>query len=90
MNAGPLFFRIARCLLPAARYAHASCCKLPRVRRPRARNLLGGWPVIDARCGDGKAAVCHKPGQGNAGAVCVAPGAVQAFIRQGETLGSCS
>jgi hypothetical protein len=46
--------------------------------------------VIDARCGDGKAAVCHKPGQGNAGAVCVAPGAVQAFIRQGETLGSCS
>ncbi len=47
-------------------------------------------PVIDARCGDGKVAVCHKPEKGNAGTVCVAPSAVQAFIRKGETLGSCS
>ena len=50
-------------------------------------------PVIDARCGDGKVAVCHKPEKGNAGSagtVCVAPSAVQAFIRKGETLGSCS
>jgi uncharacterized lipoprotein YddW (UPF0748 family) len=46
-------------------------------------------PVIDARCGDGKVAVCHKPGKGNDGSVCVAPSAVQAFIRKGETLGSC-
>jgi hypothetical protein len=48
-------------------------------------------PVIDARCGDGKVAVCHKPGKGNGkdGGVCVAPSAVQAFIRKGETLGSC-
>jgi len=47
-------------------------------------------PVIDARCGDDKVAVCHKPEQGSAGTICVAPSAVQAFIRKGETLGSCS
>jgi uncharacterized lipoprotein YddW (UPF0748 family) len=49
-------------------------------------------PVTDARCGDGKVAVCHKPDKknGNGGAVCVAPSAVQAFIRKGETLGACS
>ncbi|KQQ89071.1 hypothetical protein ASF77_10275 [Massilia sp. Leaf139] len=48
--------------------------------------------VTDARCGEGKVAVCHKPGKGNGndGAICVAPSAVQAFIRKGETLGSCS
>ncbi|QOL49355.1 family 10 glycosylhydrolase [Massilia litorea] len=46
-------------------------------------------PVIDARCGDGKVAVCHKPGQGSAGTICVAPGAVQAFIAKGETPGAC-
>ncbi|MFC5480912.1 family 10 glycosylhydrolase [Massilia suwonensis] len=46
--------------------------------------------VIDARCGDGKVAVCHKPEQGSAGTICVAPSAVQAFIRKAETLGSCS
>jgi uncharacterized lipoprotein YddW (UPF0748 family) len=46
-------------------------------------------PVIDARCGDGKVAVCHKPGQGSAGTICVAPSAVQAFIAKGETLGAC-
>lgn len=47
-------------------------------------------PVIDARCGDGKVAVCNKPEKGSAGTICVAPSAVQAFIRKGETLGSCS
>lgn len=49
-------------------------------------------PVIDARCGDGKVAVCHKPGKanGNGGTVCVAPNAVPAFLRKGETLGSCA
>jgi uncharacterized lipoprotein YddW (UPF0748 family) len=50
-------------------------------------------PVIDARCGDSKVAVCHKPGKGdsgNGGTVCVAPDAVPAFLRKGETLGSCS
>ena len=49
-------------------------------------------PVIDARCGDGKVAVCRKPGKenGNGGAVCVAPSAVPAFLRKGETLGSCA
>jgi uncharacterized lipoprotein YddW (UPF0748 family) len=49
-------------------------------------------PVIDARCGDGKVAVCHKSGKdsGKDGSVCVAPSAVQAFIRKGETLGACS
>jgi uncharacterized lipoprotein YddW (UPF0748 family) len=49
-------------------------------------------PVIDARCGDGKVAVCHKPGKknGNGGTLCVAPNAVPAFLRKGETLGSCS
>jgi uncharacterized lipoprotein YddW (UPF0748 family) len=46
-------------------------------------------PVIDARCGDGKVAVCHKPGEGSAGTVCVAPSAVQAFLRKGEILGRC-
>lgn len=48
-------------------------------------------PVIDARCGDGKVAVCHKPGADNAtgGTVCVAPAAVPAFLRKGEMLGSC-
>lgn len=48
-------------------------------------------PVIDARCGDGKVAVCHKPGQdsGNGGTVCVAPDAVPAFLCKGETLGNC-
>ncbi|MET0982076.1 MAG: family 10 glycosylhydrolase [Telluria sp.] len=49
-------------------------------------------PVIDARCGDGKVAVCHKPGKegGNAGTVCVAPDAVPAFLRKGDTLGRCA
>ena len=49
-------------------------------------------PVIDARCGDGKVAVCTKPGGDNAngGTVCVAPAAVPAFLRKGETLGSCA
>jgi hypothetical protein len=49
-------------------------------------------PVIDARCGDGKVAVCRKPGKdgGNGGTVCVAPDAVPAFLRKGEALGSCS
>ena len=49
-------------------------------------------PVIDARCGDGKVAVCRKPGKenGNGGAVCVAPSAVPAFLRKGETLGNCA
>ena len=49
-------------------------------------------PVIDARCGDGKVAVCRKPGSDNAigGTVCVAPAAVPAFLRKGETLGSCA
>ncbi|MGJ9419830.1 family 10 glycosylhydrolase [Massilia sp. CMS3.1] len=45
--------------------------------------------VTDARCGDGKVAVCHKPKQGSNGSICVAPSVVQAFIRKGETLGSC-
>ncbi|MFC0252596.1 family 10 glycosylhydrolase [Massilia consociata] len=47
--------------------------------------------VIDARCGDGKVAVCH--GTGSAGnpavQVCVAPNAVQAHLKQGSTLGMC-
>ncbi|MDB5749486.1 MAG: C-terminal target protein [Massilia sp.] len=53
-------------------------------------------PVIDARCGDGKVAVCHKPKKdkdqdsGKGGTVCVAPDAVPAFLRKGESLGSCS
>jgi hypothetical protein len=49
-------------------------------------------PVIDARCGDGKVAVCRKPGKesGNGGSVCVARDAVPAFLRKGETLGSCA
>ncbi|MFC5459120.1 family 10 glycosylhydrolase [Massilia niabensis] len=50
-------------------------------------------PVIDARCGDGKVAVCQKPkndkDQDSGGTVCVAPDAVPAFLRKGETLGSC-
>jgi len=45
--------------------------------------------VIDARCGDGKVALCHKPGKGDSGSMCVAPSAVQAFVRKGETLGAC-
>jgi len=47
-------------------------------------------PVVDAHCGDAKVAVCHKPWQGSSGTICVAPSAVQAFIRKGEALGSCS
>lgn len=53
-------------------------------------------PVIDARCGDGKVAVCRKPGkeegkeEGNGGTVCVAPGAVPAFLGKGDALGNCS
>ena len=47
-------------------------------------------PVIDARCGDGKVALCHKPGKGKDWNMCVAPSAVQALINRGQTLGSCN
>ena len=49
--------------------------------------------VIDARCGDDKVAVCHKPGSagsGGANGICVSPNAVPAMLRQGDSLGSCT
>lgn len=50
--------------------------------------------VIDARCGDGKVAVCHKPGSagstGRGNGICVSPNAVPAMLRQGDSLGSCA
>ena len=47
--------------------------------------------VIDARCGDGKVAVCHKPGSAGSGnGICVSPNAVPAMLRQGDSLGSCA
>lgn len=47
--------------------------------------------VIDARCGDGKVLVCNKTGSaGNPSTqVCVAPNAVQAFVKKGDTVGPC-
>ena len=49
-------------------------------------------PVVDARCGDGKVAVCHKTGSSAnpASQVCVAPGAVEAHLSNGATLGACT
>jgi len=49
--------------------------------------------VIDARCGNGKVAVCHKPdsaGSGRSVDICVSPNAVPAKLRQGDSLGNCT
>lgn len=46
--------------------------------------------VIDARCGDGKVAVCHVTGSRNSQPqLCVASAAVPAMLRRGDRLGSC-
>lgn len=46
--------------------------------------------VIDARCGDGKVAVCHVTGSRNSQPqLCVASAAVPAMLRRGDSLGSC-
>lgn len=49
-------------------------------------------PVIDARCGEGKVAVCHKTGSESnpSSQVCIAPNAVEAHLRKGATLGACT
>lgn len=48
--------------------------------------------VIDARCGDGKVMVCNRTGSASnpSTQVCVAPDAVQAFVRQGASVGACA
>ena len=52
--------------------------------------------VIDARCGSGdsgnggKVALCHRTGSGRANNLCVAPNAVPARLRQGDSLGNCA
>ncbi|HWJ95764.1 MAG TPA: PKD domain-containing protein, partial [Telluria sp.] len=48
-------------------------------------------PVIDARCGDGKVLVCEKTGstKNPATQLCIAPNAVAAHLRKGDTLGAC-
>lgn len=50
--------------------------------------------VIDARCGDGKVAVCKRSAHGNDNGrgqdICVAPAAVPAKLRQGDSLGRCA
>jgi len=48
--------------------------------------------VIDARCGDGKVTVCNKTGSASnpSTQVCVAPNAVQAFVKKGASVGACT
>ncbi|WP_084677053.1 family 10 glycosylhydrolase [Massilia niastensis] len=48
-------------------------------------------PVIDARCGQGKVALCHKTGSSTnpSNQICIAPNAVEAHLRKGATLGAC-
>ncbi|MBQ5949511.1 family 10 glycosylhydrolase [Massilia sp. ST3] len=47
--------------------------------------------VIDARCGEGKVAVCHKTGSSTnpSNQVCIAPNAVEAHLKKGASLGAC-
>jgi uncharacterized lipoprotein YddW (UPF0748 family) len=48
-------------------------------------------PVIDARCENDKVLVCNKTGSSSnpSAQLCIAPNAVAAHLRKGDTLGAC-